>query len=556
MTPTNATVAYVRAFLPDHEGVGKTNRMVSHTYTIAAATVTNADFPGTIIPGRPTDSSLALNVLSPASLQAYFEYGTQPGVYSAQTAVTNLMAGEPVFLELSGLPANTRCYYRLRFKYTGETSYRADAERTFQTQRAPGSTFTFDIQSDSHIYDKKGDTNLYRITAQNILADTPDFLLDLGDTFGDDHNPTNITYAEMEQLHLAQRPFFDISGQAAPLFLCLGNHEGETIGYEYPATNANPICTYATQSRLRQYPNPFPNAFYSGNTNADAYVHTNRVPGLPGNYYAWEWGDALFVVLDAYRYLPDAKPSNLWDWTLGQAQYDWFKRTLETSAKPYKFVFAHHVLGQTRGGVAWADKFEWGGKNNDGSWGFTANRPGWAMPIHQLMVSNKVTIFFQGHDHLFAREELDGVIYQEVPMPSDATYHVGDTNAGYYTGMVTNNSGHLRVTVAPSGVTVDYVRALLPADEQPGQSNRMVALSYTVAASTNTSDWSMAKLPGHRPDPELHRHFRRGFRLHGQSAFVHRQRRRHGHGQCHRPHLAEGGWRRNDLGERRALCAD
>ena len=87
------------------------------------------------------------------------------------------------------------------------------------------------------------------------------------------------------------------------------------------------------------------------------------------------------------------------------------------------------------------------------------------------------------------------MIYQEVPMPSDATYHVGDTNAGYYTGMVTNNSGHLRVTVAPSGVSVDYVRALLPADEQPGQSNRMVALSYTVAASTNTSDWSMAKLP-------------------------------------------------------------
>jgi len=388
VTPSHATVSYVRAFLPGHEGIGKTNRMVSHLYTIAAPAVTNLDFPGTIIPGRPTDGSLALNVLSPASLQAYFQYGAQSGVYSAQTAVTNLRAGEPVFIELSGLPANTRCYYRLRFK-----------------------------------------------------------------------------------------------------------SPGETIGYEYPTTEANPICTYATQSRLRQYPNPFPNAFYSGNANADAYVHTNDLPGLPGNYYAWEWGDALFVVLDAYRYLPDAKPANLWDWTLGRAQYDWFKQTLEASQKPYKFVFAHHVLGQTRGGVAWANKHEWGGQNKDGTWGFTANRPGWAMPIHQLMVSNNVTILFQGHDHLFAREELDGVIYQEVPMPSDSTYHVGDTNAGYYTGMVTNNSGHLRVTVAPSGVTVDYVRAVLAADEQSGHSNRMIGVSYRVAPSTNMTDWGIANLP-------------------------------------------------------------
>jgi phosphodiesterase/alkaline phosphatase D-like protein len=500
VTPTNATVAYVRAFLPEHEGNGKTNRMVSHTYTISASALTTAAFPGTIIPGRPTDSMLSLNALSSTNLQAYCEYGMQPGVYSRQTTVTNLAAGAPALLELSGLPANTRCYYRLRFKFAGEIIYRTDEERTFHTQRAPGSTFTFDVQSDPHIYDKKGYTDLYAITESNMLADAPDFLLDLGDTFGDDHYPTTITYAEMEQLHLDQRPFFDIAGRAAPLFLCLGNHEGETVGYEFPDTNANPTCTYATQNRLLYYPNPFPNGFYSGNTNADIYVHTNRAPGLPANYFAWEWGDALFVVLDAYRYLPEAKPANLWDWTLGKEQYDWLKRTLETSGKPYRFVFAHHVLGQTRGAVNWADMYEWGGNNGNGTWGFTANRPGWAMPIHQLMVTNHVTIFFQGHDHLFAREERDGVIYQEVPMPSDGTYHVGDVNAPYYTGAVTNNSGHLRVTVAPSGVTVDYVRAFLPADEGPNATNRMITYTYTVGANNSVgdgiSDWWRARYFG------------------------------------------------------------
>jgi hypothetical protein len=58
-----------------------------------------------------------------------------------------------------------------------------------------------------------------------------------------------------------------------------------------------------------------------------------------------------------------------------------------------------------------------------------------------------------------------GVIYQEVPIPSDATYHVGDTNLSTFTGMITNDSGHLRVTVSPTGVKVEYVRTVLPADE-------------------------------------------------------------------------------------------
>jgi hypothetical protein len=464
------------------EDISQTNRMVSYSYSITAPAVTNTSFPGTVIPGRPTDNTLTANVLSSSNLQAYIEYGSQQGVYVNQTAETNLIAGEPVVMDLTGLPADMRCYYRLRFKYAGEVSYWADEERAFHTQRAPGSNFTFDIQADSHIYDKKGNTNLYLITEQNILADAPDFLLDLGDTFGDDHNPTTITYAEMEQLHISQRTFLDIVGHVAPLFSCIGNHEGETIGYEYFTTNANPICTYATQARLRYYPNPFPNDFYSGNTNADIYVHTNRIAGLPSNYYSWEWGDALFVVLDAYRYLPDAKPTDLWDWTLGQAQYDWFKHTLEQRKAKFKFVFAHHVLGQTRGAILWANKYEWGGYSKKGVWEFNNKRLGWAMPIHQLMVQNKVTIFFQGHDHLFAKETLDGIIYQEIPMPSDATYHVGDENVGGYIGDVLNNSGHVRVTVSNSQVKVDYIRAYLPQDQNEVNINGQLAYTYTVTA--------------------------------------------------------------------------
>jgi hypothetical protein len=82
------------------------------------------------------------------------------------------------------------------------------------------------------------------------------------------------------------------------------------------------------------------------------------------------------------------------------------------------------------------------------------------------MVKTGVTIFFQGHDHLFARQEKDGVIYQEVPNPADATYTAFNEEA-YRSGDTFPNSGYLRVRVAPEGATVEYVRMFLPRDEQP-----------------------------------------------------------------------------------------
>jgi hypothetical protein len=194
----------------------------------------------------------------------------------------------------------------------------------------------------------------------------------------------------------------------------------------------------------------------------------------------------LFVVLDAYRgYTANAKPRG-WEWTLGKEQYDWLKQTLENSKAKFKLVFAHHTLGETRGGAVTANLYEWGGYEGDGrTWGFTANRPGWETPIHQLMVKNGVNVYFQGHDHLFAQEEVDGIVYQEVPMPSDSTYIIGTRDNGdAYTGVTIDASGHLRVTVSSSSVTVDYVRAWLPADETALHKNGEVAYTYAVEPKT------------------------------------------------------------------------
>ena len=98
--------------------------------------------------------------------------------------------------------------------------------------------------------------------------------------------------------------------------------------------------------------------------------------------------------------------------SIGDEQYMWLKDTLEQSEARYKFVFCHHVMGTGRGGIEMAHLYEWGGKSQDGTWQFDEKRPGWEKPIHQLMVDTGVTIFFQGHDHIFCRQELDGVVYQ------------------------------------------------------------------------------------------------------------------------------------------------
>jgi hypothetical protein len=41
------------------------------------------------------------------------------------------------------------------------------------------------------------------------------------------------------------------------------------------------------------------------------------------------------------------------------------------------------------------------------------------MPIHQLLAENRVSIVFHGHDHLYTKQDRDGVVYQEVPQPGD-----------------------------------------------------------------------------------------------------------------------------------------
>jgi uncharacterized protein (TIGR03437 family) len=127
------------------------------------------------------------------------------------------------------------------------------------------------------------------------------------------------------------------------------------------------------------------------------------------------------------------------------------------------------------------------------------------MPIHQLLVANNVTAFFHGHDHIYVRQELDGILYQEGPQPSARNASVGNRAATYnYThGTVVDGVGYIRVRVSPSEVRTEFIRTWTPVAETGGRKNGEVADSHTIQARrTNLKLVSAASYTGGTVAPE------------------------------------------------------
>jgi hypothetical protein len=186
----------------------------------------------------------------------------------------------------------------------------------------------------------------------------------------------------------------------------------------------------------------------------------------------------------------DVGSGNRWDWTLGLQQFNWLKATLQGTTAKYKFVFAHHMSGGAdnyggRGGAVPANLVEWGGYNLGGvTWGWDTNRvvSEWgSKSVGQIMIDSYVNVFFHGHDHQYAYEIRDGVVYQSLPSAGFSGSGFNSYSEGTYTLKVLPGPGHLRVTVSPQQVTVDYVTSA------PGQStNGKVTYTYTINADNTT----------------------------------------------------------------------
>lgn len=451
-------------------------------FTIAAALIPAflfaqpINFTGQELLGRPTKNSITINVVTDQALDYYFEYGTQSGVYSHQTTTANSVANEPIEVKIQGLEADKKYYYRLVYRKTGSSTWLQRPENSFHTQRPAGTSFAFSITSDSHInVGGLGNSATWQRTLNNVNADAPDFLIDCGDTFSMD-NVSSESGARTSYIFQRTPTTFGIVSPSVPIFLAVGNHEQQEAWHLND--NGNPVNSqpvWGANAQKRYFLNPVPDGFYTGNT--DPYTHLNG-DQLREDYYAWNWGDALFVVIDPYWYTsnkpfigntgggePGTSDGDRWHWTLGNQQYNWLKQTLENSLSKYKFIFMHNMTGGTqdyiRGGAYAAPFCEWGGYNEDGTtYNFNAKRPTWPATIHELMAANHVSVVFHGHDHQYAYEMLDGVVYQSLPAAGFAGNGFNIYSESNPLSLkVLPSPGHLKVSVSSTSATVDYINS-------------------------------------------------------------------------------------------------
>ena len=374
--------------------------------------------------GSPTSSAITLSVAATVKVNVFVEYGYSRTSISGKTATTTIQQGSASNIVISGLKPNSQIFYRVRYALGASKSFIA-LNQKIVTTGATASNAVFAIQADPHM-DENSSADVYKGTLKQIVAASPAFLMDLGDIFMvdklADKSETNIR----GRFELMKGYYQELG--SVPLKICLGNHDGE-LGYS----------KFNTKSYRKEY---FP----------------DQTADLA--YYSFTGPDQLHIVLDPFTYTTKNPTALGWEWTLGKVQYDWLETTLKNSTQTHKFIYIHHLLvgdPTSRGGVEIAQKNEWGGKNNDGTYGFDTNRPGWGKPIHQLLLDAKVGFVFKGHDHLYVKQELDGIIYQTLPQPSHPGEKLDLNQYGYISGKGVGGSGYLKVTTSGKTAQVDFI---------------------------------------------------------------------------------------------------
>ncbi len=445
------------------------------------ATIT---FTGTELLGSPEANQISIKVLPSTTIILYYQYGTTSGGPYVNTSQVSAGTSTPTTVTLTGLTPNTRYYYRMQYSSDGGSTWVIRPEHSFMTQRSPGTSFVFDITTDSHInVANLGIPANWTAVMNDVARDNADFQFDLGDTFN--MNPVT-SQAGADSAYINDYKYFNLASADTPLFIVSGNHE-QVEGWHMTASTGYHLPALATNSLKKYYLNPEPDSFYTGDLTTNSYVTGD---GMLNDYYSWTWGDALFVVIDPY-WFSTTKPftydrdggesdttgsGNIWDWTLGLTQYNWLVNTLSASSAKYKFIFSHQIVGSDndpdwalygRGGAGAVKFGEWGGYNTDGStYAWSTNRlssSGWGSnPIRTVLENNHVSAFFHGHDHQYAYEKVNGVVYQSCPDGSFTgwfdDYTTGGNSGNTIWADSTQGPGHLRVTVSPTQAQVEFLR--------------------------------------------------------------------------------------------------
>ncbi len=231
-------------------------------------------------------------------------------------------------VRLASLVPDTVYHYRIRSVSDGQAAQSADS--TFRTAPARSSPFRFVVYGDS-----RSQPDVHAAVVKAIVASDPRFVIHVGDYTGDGTDDSRW-----------QTEFFDPAAAllaSTPLFPALGTHE------------ANSPLYY-------QYFDP-----------------PDGGGGHGEQWYAFDYGDARFIVLDTdATYVP------------GSPQYDWLTAELQSASSEWLFAVHHHPA------------------YSSGAHGGEAEVQAHLVPLYETYGVDAV---FTGHDHTYERSSKDGICY-------------------------------------------------------------------------------------------------------------------------------------------------
>ena len=430
---------------------------------------------------RPTESGCTLHWVPRGTVEARVLAGADPQRLSV---VRELSSADAVTVPMEGFGPDADVFLRCEFRRAGESEWRARPVRRVRTKRAAGQSYRVDLIADSHVYRAakvaQRVRNLAR-TSQMVTADRPDFVVFLGDEPGvySWHDaPGCMSQARAIERWAQWRSAYGPLLAAVPSFMCIGNHEGEGGFHQARSLDGHMMHyqRWGTVARKRHFLNPLPNTYPQGGEN-DGWVGDPSSPATGGaaegnrspleNYFAWTWGDALFVVLDVHRYtnVGGGTPKSVDEWTLGTAQLRWLEGVLESSDARWKIIIAHHLVG----GSEWDLRGR--SRQTDYVYGRGGARYAWVgeqRRISALMKRTGARLFLYGHDHVFAHQQTEGLHFVCCGRPTFLQPSwwdgpgwreaYGDAAArgphDFYAAI-----GYTRLTVSPKQVRVEYVRS-------------------------------------------------------------------------------------------------
>ena len=433
---------------------------------------------GTTFITAVTGSGALINSFFNEPVDYYITYGTTPGIYTTNTTILeNQSINTPINIHLTGLTENTRYYYQpyIRRNATSEDYCAFQDERNFTTEKPSGSSFSFVHVTDTHLNavfyklpaSEEGQISYFN-TASQIRSINPDFVIDTGDSTGmvgnggggvDNQEEAYTQWSRIRNLYSYTLPI--------PFYFSLGNHEGESdlIGRDgYTQERMN----WSTHARLKYFPQPDNSTYpYGGNNETrdkNAAGDYFQDYGRPlEDYYAFDWGDATFVVLDTYRYTENlTEPLSPNFWSLGKEQFEWLNQTLATSTKKWKFVFGHHILGGGNS-TKTPPQGDYNYGDGGGNYSQTGNESYGQVAINPLMERYNAQFYIYGHVHFFAHDWANWSLYNRTNYvnyvaggtPSQKLKEVGSRYDLYDNEII--EWGYTQYTVTPNNVTFSYV---------------------------------------------------------------------------------------------------